>query len=118
MAKYTSIAPIAIKRASNPNATGKFNVITGIRLPRFICAGLDGLLELLKSLPQTRQRAASSLTRVPHVGHSFVGFDGVSGFISSYRQPILRGNWAGLGGLYQKNLKSSPTCVWYTRLHG
>jgi hypothetical protein len=75
MAKYTRVAPIAIKSASKPKAIGKFNVITGIRLPRLIWAGLE---ELLKSLPQTRQRGASSLTRVPHVGQSFVGFEGVS----------------------------------------
>jgi hypothetical protein len=35
----------------------------------------------VKSLPQTRQRVASSLTRVPQVGHNFVGFEGVSDVI-------------------------------------
>ena len=89
MAKYTRMAPMAINSASNPNAAGKFNVITGIRLVRFIWAGLADLLELLKSLPHTRQRAASSFTRVPQVGHNFVGLDGVSGLIISYHQAIL-----------------------------
>jgi hypothetical protein len=39
---------------------------------------------LVKSLPQTRQRLASSLTRVPQVGHNFVGFDGISDVIGLY----------------------------------
>lgn len=71
---------MAMKRANRPKAMGKFRVMTGMRLLRLIWAGL---LELLKSLPHTRQRVASSFTRVPQVGHNFVGFDGVSELIRS-----------------------------------
>jgi hypothetical protein len=46
-----------------------------------------------KSLPQTRQRLASSLTRVPQVGHNFVGFEGISDVISLfiYQFPMAAG---------------------------
>jgi hypothetical protein len=42
---------------------------------------VDFSLEV-RSVPQTRQRGASSLTRVPQVGHNLVGFDDFSGLIS------------------------------------
>jgi len=45
-----------------------------MRLPRsgLGCVSWTAFLGA-KSLPQTKQRVASSLTRVPQVGHSFVG---------------------------------------------
>jgi hypothetical protein len=69
------------KIASKIKAIGRLKVIWGIRLP---CTVLDLPVDFsvpVKSLPQTRQRLASSLTRVPHVGQSFVGLDGVSDVI-------------------------------------
>ncbi|HBY08913.1 MAG TPA: hypothetical protein DEH22_14470 [Chloroflexi bacterium] len=54
-------------------ATGKLKVTCGIRLPRTALAETPPVsLLLLSSAPQTRQRVASSLTRVPQVGHNFV----------------------------------------------
>lgn len=113
IAKYTKVAPMAINRASNPKATGKFNVITGIRFPRLIWAGLE---ELLKSLPQTRQREASSLTRVPQVGQSFVGFEGVSRLINYLLLDRSTLNWPRLGD-YTRKIPTSLTSEWYTHLN-
>jgi hypothetical protein len=63
-------------------------VISGIRLP--CTAGLAFPLRPLvsvawadKSVPHTRQRLASRLTRVPQVGHIFEGDDLGSGLIDS-----------------------------------
>ena len=81
MAKYTSVAPMAMNRAIKPRAMGRFSVMTGMRPPWTALAGLEDLLELVRSVPQTRQRGASSLNRVPQVGHNFVGFDGISELI-------------------------------------
>jgi len=54
-------------------ATGKLRVISGMWLPR---SALDALPETstlaASSPPQTRQRVALSLRRVPQVGQSFV----------------------------------------------
>ncbi len=94
---------MAMNSASSPRAVGRLSVITGRRVPWIALAGLDGRSGFNRSVPHTRQRTASSLSLVPQVGHSFVGFDGVSG-ISFLRQPhrfSLIG--PGLGGLYQKN---------------
>jgi len=52
---------------------GKLKVISGMRLPRSaldVSAGLPPLAT--SSLPQTKQRVASLLRRVPQVGQSFV----------------------------------------------
>ena len=65
-------------KANRAIATGRLKVIAGIRLP----LTFDGLFPLVacvvKELPHTKQRSASSLTRVPHTGHIFVGLDGDS----------------------------------------
>ena len=71
-ATYTKPAPMAKNKASKMIATGTLSVICGIRLPRTALAGAATSLVLLSSAPQTRQRVASSLTRVPQVGHNFV----------------------------------------------
>src|SRR4030067_2759518 len=77
-AKNTRTAPIPRKRANNTRATGKLNVISGIRLPCVAFVFCEDFSPPVRLLPQTRQRMASSLTRVPQVGQSFVGFEGVS----------------------------------------
>ena len=87
---------MAIKSANNPSARGRFKVITGIRLPWTVFADLDDLAEFVRSVPHTWQRIASSLTLVPQVGHSFVGFEGVSKLIISFPSAIL---WALALGL-------------------
>jgi hypothetical protein len=71
------------KSAKSPRAIGRLNVISGIRLPWISFTGREGFSPPARSLPQTRQRVASSLTRVPHVGHSFVGFEGISEVIGN-----------------------------------
>ena len=94
--KKTNAAPIPKNNASNVNAIGRLKVTWGMRLPCTALSLRAGFSIPLKSLPHTRQRAASSLTRVPQVGHNFVGFDGVSDVIST----ILPGvTWQR--GLYQ-----------------
>ena len=80
--KYNAPAPITRKPASTANATGRLSVTSGIRAP---CTDLSdfafGLGVALNSLPQTTQRVAFSVRRVPHVGHSLV--EVVSGLIIS-----------------------------------
>ena len=84
-AKKTRTAPIPRKRANKIKAIGKLNVIWGMRLPWIFldlpvaCSVPD------KSVPHTRQREASSLTRVPQVGQSLVGFEGDSEVISNIK---------------------------------
>jgi len=77
---YNADAPIIIKSAKSPNATGKLKVSCGILAP---CTDLSdftfGLATALNSVPQTTQRAAFSARRVPQVGQSFVSV--VSGLI-------------------------------------
>ena len=81
--KKTNAAPIPKNIASNANAIGRLNVTWGMRLPWTALSLRAGLSIPLKSLPHTKQRAASSLTRVPQVGHNFVGFEGVSAVIGT-----------------------------------
>jgi hypothetical protein len=75
------------KTISKPIAAGKVKVISGIRLPDNAGLGLPGRevgsrTDAERSAPQTRQRTASMLRRVPHVGQSLVGFVLVSGLIN------------------------------------
>lgn len=68
--KYTPTAPINNTITSAPNAAGRLNVISGMRLA---CTTVSAFLALvaafdLSSVPHTRQRVAFSLKRVPHVG--------------------------------------------------
>ena len=81
MAKYTNTAPIAKNRMNKPSAVGRLSVTAGRRLPWSFFVDLEGLSGLLRSVPHTRQRAASWLNLVPHVGHILVGLDGISGLI-------------------------------------
>ena len=61
--------------ARTPSAAGRLRWISGIRLA---CTDLSAFLTAfgagcaLNSVPQTRQRAAFSLRRVPQVGQTFV----------------------------------------------
>ncbi len=76
-------------------------VISGIRLPWTtleVCAAL--LTD--RSAPQTRHLVASSLTRVPQVGQTFVGLEGLSMLILNIEclSPPLLGANVELG-LYQ-----------------
>ena len=77
-AKKTSPAPIAKKIANRMIAKGRLMVICGIRLPRTAFPWTSADIPLVNSEPHTKQRVASSLTLVPHVGHSFVFFGEVS----------------------------------------
>lgn len=80
---------MAIKSANNPRARGRLSVITGMRLACMEFAERDDLAGLVKSVPQTWQRRASSLTLVPHVGHNLVGFEGVSKLIICLTRAFL-----------------------------
>jgi len=69
--KKTTTVPSVMNKASNPNAAGKFSVISGNLLARtsvvfFMPSGASN------SVPQTRQRGADLFKRVPQTGHSFV----------------------------------------------
>ena len=86
VAKYTRPAPITMKSKNKPKIAGKLNVIWGIRLPWTALDGLEGFSLLANSVPHTRQRAASSLCRVPQVGHTIVGLDFLSKVIMFSRQ--------------------------------
>jgi len=97
-AKKTMMAPIARKIANKPMAAGRLRVISGIRLPWMALAVFLGIPVVLRSAPHTRQRVASSLNRVPQVGHNLVGVVVVSGLIS-LRREIDRLNRQDLGGL-------------------
>jgi hypothetical protein len=68
-------AAIMITTARMPTAAGKLKVTTGMRLActdfsTFFAAFGSGLA--VNSVPQTRQRVAFSLNRVPQVGQTFV----------------------------------------------
>lgn len=58
-----------------PSATGSDNVISGMRgLFTVVVAGEPAFADVaagVKVFPQTRQRVAFSLKRVPQVGHTF-----------------------------------------------
>lgn len=83
--KNTNTAPMPRKRANNIRATGKLNVISGIRLPCTAFVFCKDFSPPVRLLPHTRQRVASSLTRVPQVGQSFVGFEGISEVIGIHQ---------------------------------
>ena len=73
---------MAMNRMNSPNMAGRFRVISGKRLPcTTALAGLEGLSLVASSVPHTRQRVASWLKRVPHVGHNFVDLEVISGLI-------------------------------------
>jgi hypothetical protein len=95
-AKYTMIAPIPRNKANKPIAAGRDKVIEGIRLPSTTLDDCEAFSVIVRSAPQTRQRVASSFTRVPQVGHNFMGDVFVSGviFVEAWFLP-------GLGALYQ-----------------
>jgi hypothetical protein len=95
-ANKTITAPIARKSANKAIAAGILNVISGIRLPCKALAGLVPFSVLPTSAPHTRQRTASSLRRVPHVGHNLVAIDEDSGLISLFVPVVTR-----IGALYQ-----------------
>jgi hypothetical protein len=71
-----------------------------MRLPRKVCAGLAAFSPLPKSAPQTRQRVADSLTRVPQVGQSLVVTGSLIGFF--VRRP----------GLYHVEIKGKGIRGW------
>lgn len=81
-AKNTRIAPIARNSANNPMAAGRLSVTAGIRLPCTAFVGCEGFSVLPSSEPHTRHLVASSLRRVPQVGHNLDGF--VSGLIGLF----------------------------------
>ena len=71
----TATAPMARISTNNPSASGRLSVISGMReawmaFSAFLTAFGSGLAP--KSVPQTRQRVAFSLRRVPQVGQIFV----------------------------------------------
>lgn len=67
----------------NPIATGRVSVISGMRGPCTEDFALVDFSEGVKVRPQTRQRVAFSLMRVPQVGQVLVFEDGlISGLIS------------------------------------
>jgi hypothetical protein len=77
-------AAIMITTARIPTAAGKLKVTTGMRLActdfsTFFAAFGSGFA--VNSVPQTRQRAAFSLRRVPQVGQIFVLVELVSRLI-------------------------------------
>ena len=57
---------------NNPSASGRLSVISGSRCER---TAFDFLVaaDIVKVLPQTKQRLAFSLKRVPHVGQLLEG---------------------------------------------
>ena len=57
--------------SNKPNAAGRLSLTSGMREPCIALADLAGAAELI-TLPQTRQRVAFSLRRVPQVGHSLL----------------------------------------------
>ena len=74
-AKNVMAAAMMITIASTPTAAGRLKRISGMRLARtdfsaFLTTFGSG--RALNSVPQTRQRAAFSLRRVPQVGQTFV----------------------------------------------
>ena len=94
-ATYTITAPMVKNRAKRPKAAGKPRVTSGIRLPWTARSARRERSLSLRFEPHTRQRVASALTRVPHVGHSFEGVDGVSVLIDSGDYTSLHGKVKG-----------------------
>ena len=80
----TILAAIMITTAMIPTAAGKLKVTAGMRLA---CTDFStffatfGSGRALNSVPQTRQRVAFSLKRVPQVGQTFVLLGEDSGLI-------------------------------------
>jgi hypothetical protein len=83
--RKTIAAPNARTRTISPNAAGKLSFNSG---KRGLATGLDwaGWVEVgtEKFRPQTRQRVAFSLNRVPQVGQTFVFEVVFSGLIISF----------------------------------
>ena len=68
---YTAPPPMAISRMNNPIARGRLKDKVGIRGPRTEeSVSLLGVAVEVITRPQTRQRVAFSLRRVPQVGHT------------------------------------------------
>ena len=107
---------MAKNTASKPIATGKLKVISGIRLPRTDLAALSEESPLVdSSLPQTRQRVASSFNLVPQVGQSFEGwvFSGLIGIFGVARRlGYKRGDYTSLFQALRIHL--FPELQWYT----
>jgi hypothetical protein len=75
-------------KTSNPITAGNPRVISGIRVPWTALDFREGLSSEVmdSSVPQTKQRVASKLSRVPQVGHNFEGeVDGSGLIILIYR---------------------------------
>jgi len=72
MAKKTSAAPIRINKAIKPRRAGRLNVTLGSLLAWTDLDEREDVSGVERSVPQTRQRGASSGNRVPQVGHIFV----------------------------------------------
>jgi hypothetical protein len=88
------------KSKNKPKTAGRLKVIWGRRLPWTAFDGFDGLSLVASSVPHTRQRTASSLCRVPQVGHTIVDFEFFSGAMIFSEQAWLVAG-PELGGLYQ-----------------
>ena len=76
-------APRPKTKTTRPSTAGRLNFSSGSFGD---CTGLGAvaLVEVVKFLPQTRQRVAFSLRRVPQVGQTLVGEVLVSGLIYFY----------------------------------
>lgn len=74
-AKKVTAAAMMMTVATTPNAAGRLRRISGMRLA---CTDFSAFFTtfgsgcVLNSVPQTRQRVAFSLKRVPQVGQTFV----------------------------------------------
>ena len=67
--KYTAAAPISRISVRAPRAAGKLNVISGMRVACMPPSAFFDFATLeVSSVPQTKQRVALSLRRVPQVG--------------------------------------------------
>lgn len=68
--KYTAAAPISRINVRAPSAAGRLSVISGMRLADMPDSAFFDFVAAfaVSSVPQTRQRVALSLRRVPHVG--------------------------------------------------
>src|SRR5512138_942382 len=81
-AKYTTTAPMTTNTTSRPSAAGNPSVISGMRVAWTDFSAWRATLgagAVPSTVPQTRQRVAFSLNRVPQVGQIFVfDCDGVS----------------------------------------
>ena len=86
----TTAAPMPTSRTTNPNAIGRFRVISGRRGPWMDLFSLPEGEALLKVCPQTWQRAALSLTFEPQVGQDFVEGLLVSSVIMFYAGKFSR----------------------------